>query len=130
VVIFVAWLAGSYVVHGVLLHADYEKVKSLFRPEVEAQQYVPFMILGHVVMAAAFVWIYSRGIEAKPWAGQGIRFGIAVAALGVIPTYLIYYAAQPMPGALVVKQMAFDAILVLILGSIVAFLYRTAARPS
>jgi hypothetical protein len=129
VVIFVAWLAGSYVVHGVLLHADYEKVKSLFRPEVEAQQYFPFMILGHVVMAAAFVWIYSRGIEAKPWAAQGIRFGIAVAARGAsdVPHLLRGAAHAGRAGR---EADGIDAILVLILGTIVAFLCRTAARPS
>lgn len=130
VVIFVAWMAGSYAVHGALLHADYEKLKGLFRPEAEAQQYFPFMILAHVIMAGAFAWIYSRGVEAKPWLGQGIRFGIAVAALSVIPTYLIYYVVQPMPGAHVVKQIVFDTILVMILGAIVAFIYRTASRPS
>jgi len=35
--------------------------------------------------------------------GQGIRFGIAVALLTVVPTYLIYYVVQPMPRSLVTK---------------------------
>jgi hypothetical protein len=127
-VMFVAWMAGSYAVHGALLHADYEKLQGLFRPEAEARQYFPLMILAHVIMAGAFVWIYSRGIEAKPWLAQGIRFGVAVALLSVVPTYLIYYVVQPMPGAHVVKQIVFDTILVVILGAIVAFLYRSAAK--
>jgi hypothetical protein len=130
IVIFIVWMAGSYAVHGALLHADYEKLKGLFRPEAEAQHYFPLMILAHVIMAGAFVWIYARGIEAKPWVGQGMRFGIAVAALSVVPTYLIYYVVQPMPGMHVFKQIVFDSILVLILGAIVAFLYRPGARPS
>jgi hypothetical protein len=130
IVIFIAWLAGSYAVHGVLLHADYQKVQGLFRPEAEAQRYFPLMILAHVIMAGAFVWIYSRGIEAKPWLAQGTRFGVAVAALSVIPGYLIYYVVQPMPGVHVLKQIVFDTILVLILGAITAFLYRTEAKPS
>ena len=128
VVIFVAWMAGSYAVHGVLLHADYAKLQGLFRTEAEAQQHFPFMILAHVIMAGALVWIYSRGAEAKPWLGQGLRFGLAVAALAVIPMYLIYYVVQPMPGALAARQIVFDTILVVILGAIVAFLYRPAAN--
>ena len=44
-----------------------------------------------------------------------------------MPLYLIYYVVQPMPGATVVKQILFDGILVLILGAIVAFMYR---RPA
>lgn len=127
-VIFVAWMAGSFVVHGVLLHDDYAKLPSLFRPEAEAQQYFPLMVLAHIIMAGAFSWIYSRGAEATPWLPQGIRFGVAIALLAVVPTYLIYYVVQPMPGLHVVKQIVFDGILVLILGVIAAFIYRQAAR--
>ena len=126
-VIFIAWMVGSFVVHGVLLHDDYAKLPGLFRPETEAQQYFPLMILAHVVMAGAFVWIYARGVEVKPWLAQGIRFGIAVALLGVVPTYMIYYVVQPMPGMHVVKQIVFDGILVTILGVLAAFLYRPAS---
>lgn len=123
-IVFVAWMAGSFVVHGLLLHADYEKVSQLFRPEAEAQRYFPLMILAHVIMAGALAWIYARGVEAKPWLGQGLRFGAALALLTVVPWYIIYYVVQPMPGMHVVKQIVFDGILVLVLGAVVAFVYR------
>ena len=123
-VIFIVWMAGSFIVHGVLLHADYAKLPNLFRPEADARQYFPLMILAHVIMAGALVWVYSRGVEAKPWLGQGVRFGVVVALLTVIPTYMIYYVVQPMPGALVVKQMVFDGVLIVVLGVVAAFLYR------
>jgi hypothetical protein len=42
-------------------------------------------------MAGAFVWIYSRGVADAPWVPQGLRFGLAVALLTVVPTYTIYY---------------------------------------
>jgi len=125
-VLLVAWFFGSFIVHGVLLHADYLQLAGLFRPESEQQHYFAFMILAHLLLAGAFVWIYARGVEAKPWLAQGVRYGIAVALLTVIPTYLIYYAVQPMPGAVVVKQMCFDGALLVLLGIIVAWLYRGA----
>jgi hypothetical protein len=127
VVVFIAWFLGSYVVHGVLLHDDYARLQNLFRSESDAQAFFPLMILAHVLLSGAFVWIYSRGVEAKPWLAQGIRFGIAVAFLTVVPTYLIYYVVQPMPAATVAKQIVFDGILLLVLGSIVAFVCR---RPT
>lgn len=127
-VLFVVWMVGSFVVHGTLLQADYAKLANLFRSEADAQQYFPWMILAHVIMAGAFVWIYARGAEAKPWLGQGLRFGAAVALLTVVPTYTIYYAVQPMPGMHVVKQIVYDGMLVLILGAVVAFLYREPER--
>ena len=124
VVVFVVWMLGSFVVHETLLHADYSQLPNLMRTEADAQTHFPLMIVAHLIMAGAFVWIYSRGAEAKPWVAQGIRFGIAVALLAVVPIYMIYYVVQPMPGALVVKQIVFDSILVIILGVVVAFFYK------
>lgn len=127
VVLFVAWMAGSFLVHGVLLHADYSQLPNLFRPEADAQRHFPLMILAHVIMAGAFVWIYARGTENKPWLGQGLRYGLA-AALLIVPIYIIYYVVQPMPGNLVVKQFVFGGIVLLALGAIVAHLYRAPVR--
>jgi hypothetical protein len=128
VLVFIAWMAGSFVVHGVLLRDDYATLPNLFRPEAESQQYFPLMLLAHVILAGAFVWIYSRGVEDAPWTGQGIRFGLAVALLTIVPTYIIYHVVQPMPASIAVKQIVFSGILTLALGLLVAFLYRGARR--
>jgi hypothetical protein len=126
-VLFVLYFASGLIVHGVLLNADYEAT-GLMRPEADAQKLMPLMILAHVMLAGAFVWIYARGVENKPWLGQGLRYGLAVAFLAVIPLYLIYYVVQPLQPGLVVKQIVFDTISALILGSVVAFLYRGQGR--
>ena len=122
--VFVVWLAGSFVIHGLLLHADYAALPNLFRTEADSQRLFPLMLLAHAIMSGALVWIYSRGAQARPWAGQGVRFGIAIALLVTVPTYLIYYVVQPMPGAVAAKQVVFDGILDVILGLVVAFVYR------
>jgi len=127
-IMFVCWMVGSFLVHGLALHDDYSAlVPRLFRSPEDAQVFFPLMIVAHIFLSGALVWIYSRGVEVKPWLAQGVRFGIAVAFLTVIPTYIIYYVVQPMPGATVVKQLIFDGILMVILGVIVAFLYRRRA---
>jgi hypothetical protein len=126
-VLFVLYLAGGIVVHGILLESDYA-VTGLMRPEEEAQKMMHLMILAHVMMAGAFTWIYARGVENKPWLGQGLRFGLAVAFLAVIPLYIIYYVVQPTPGELAAKQIVFDTIMTLILGAVVAYLYRGQGR--
>lgn len=125
---FVVWMVGSFVVHGTLLHADDARLPNLFRPEAEAQQYFPLMLGAHVLLAGAFSWIYSRGVDARAWLGQGLRFGFAVALLTVVPTYTIYYVVQPMPGLHVVKQIVFDGLLLLTPGAVVAFVYRGRRR--
>ena len=129
-VVFIVWFVGDFVVHGVLLHADYASLANLFRREEEAQNFFPFMILAHLLMSGALVWIYARGVEAKPWLGQGIRYGVAIALLTAVPLNLIYYVVQPIPGATVAKQIVFETILMLILGAVAAFMYRDAsAKP-
>ena len=122
---FVLWMAGSFIVHALLLSGDYAKLATMFRSEADSQQYFPFMLAAHIIMAGALVWIYERGVQDKPWLNQGLRFGLAAALLAVVPTYMIYYAVQPMPGALVVKQILFDSILLLLLGAFLGWYYRS-----
>jgi hypothetical protein len=129
IVLFVAWFVGSFVVHGMLLRTDYMQLSTLFRAEGDQQKYFPLMILAHVILSGAFVWIYARGVEARPWLAQGVRFGVAVALLTIVPTYMIYFVVQPMPGEVVIKQIIFDGALMVILGTVVAWLYRNTARP-
>jgi hypothetical protein len=124
VVVFVVWMAGSFVAHGVLLNADYAQLPNLYRPQSEAQSYMHFMLLSHLLFAGAFVWIYARGREDKPWLAQGIRFGVAVALLTAIPSYMIYYVVQPLPGMMVIKQTVLESALLLVLGLVTAFLAR------
>jgi hypothetical protein len=125
IVLFIAWFIGSFIVHGVLLRPDYMQLANLFRPEGDQQRYFSLMILAHVILSGAFVWIYARGVEAKPWMAQGVRFGVAVALLTIVPTYMIYFVVQPMPGEVVIKQIIFDGFLMIVLGVIVAWLYRS-----
>jgi hypothetical protein len=129
ILLFVAWMAGSFVVHGVLLNADYTALQgTLFRAPPDAENHFPLMLLAHVLLAGAFGWIYLRGREAgRPWLGQGVRFGIAIALLTVVPTYMIYYVVQPMPGLLAVKQTLFDSVLLVVLGIIAAWWHREPA---
>ena len=71
---------------------------------------------------AAFAWVYYQGKEDKPWLTQGIRFGVAVACLTVIPTYLIYHVVTPMPLALAIEQIVFDTIRVVLMGIVPAWI--------
>ena len=127
IVIFVLWMIGGILVHGMLLHADYQAMGTM-RPEAEQQSMMGLMLLAHAILAGGFVWVYARGVENKPWLGQGLRFGLAIACIGVIPTYLIYYVVMPTPSAVAAKQIVFDTILTLILGGVVAWMYRGQGR--
>jgi hypothetical protein len=123
VVMFVVSMLVGFVVHGVLLHGDYAQLPNLMRTEADQQGHFGYMILAHVFMAVGLTWIYRQGREAgRAPIGQGLRFGAAVAVMMCIPMYLIYYAVQPWPEAMVVKQIVFDVIGMLLVGVVVALI--------
>ena len=123
-VTFVLWMIGGFLVHATLLQADYLALPALYRAEADAQQHFPALLLAHVIAAGALVWIYERGMQAKPWLNQGLRFGLATALLAIVPTYMIYYAVQPTPAMLAVKQCLFEGAWMLVLGVFLAWFYR------
>lgn len=124
-------LVLGFVVHVTLLGADYAKMTGLFRAEQDQQGYFGWMLLAHILIGIGFAWVYLKGREDKPWLAQGVRFGLAVAVLATIPTYLIYYAVEPIPGAVVAKQIIFDTIVVVLMGIVCAWINRShAAAPA
>ncbi|MGH8031911.1 MAG: hypothetical protein ACREO8_05970 [Luteimonas sp.] len=120
-----ASLASGYVVHGLLLSGDYAVlVGTLIRPPAESQRLLTWMIVAHLLIGMAVTWLYAQGFNAaKSSAGQGLRFGLAIALLAVVPMYLIYYVMQPTPVALAVKQVVFDGLRFMLLGGLVAYLH-------
>jgi hypothetical protein len=125
---FVVWMAGSFAVHGAWLSNIYSTMPHIMRTAEESQELFHFMLFAHIVMAGAFVWIYQRGIEDKPWAQQGLRFGIAVALLAPIPMFTIYYVVQQTPGALAVRQSIGDSLVVIVVALVTAFLSKESAN--
>src|SRR5262247_435932 len=86
--------------------------------------FVLSLALGFVVHAALLGEDYAKltGLF-RPHAEQQALFAyIVIAVLTTIPVYLIYYAVQPIPGAVVAKQIVLDVIAVVILGTVVAWL--------
>lgn len=123
VVMFIMAWGLSFLVHGVLLSGDYSVTQGM-RPPAEAQTLIPYLILAQALFGVAFAWIYFQGKEDKPWLAQGVRFGIAVAFLTVIPTYLIYHVVTPVPLALALKQIGYDTVRVVLMGVVLAWINR------
>lgn len=127
VAVFVVWMAGSFAVHGAWLSDLYGTLPNIMRTEAESQALFHLMLLAHLIMAGAFVWIYQRGAEDKPWLPQGLRFGVAIALLVPIPMFTIYYVVQQIPGALAVRQSIGDSLVVIVVALVAAFLNRDSA---
>lgn len=124
VVMFIMAMGLGFVVHGLLLHPDYGQIPNVMRSDADGAKYLPYMLIGQFFFAAAFSWIYQRGKEDKPFLSQGVRYGLAMAALTVVAKFLIYYAVEPLPGMLVCKQIIFDSIGIVLMGVVLAAINR------
>lgn len=124
-VIFVLLMVFGFVVHAQLLSADYQKITpTIMRGPEDGARHMGYLILAQLIFAIAFVRIYLRGREDKPWLGQGLRYGMTVAALTVVAKFLIYYAVEPLDSSLVAKQIIYESIVATVLGVVVAGLHR------
>ena len=128
VALFIMSMILGFVVHGTLLHADYIKLQHLYRGQAETD-YFAYMLAAHLAIAVGMTWIYRQGRDARPWPGQGIRFGLAIWLVATVPMFLINYAVQPLPSDLVAKQIVFDTVAVVILGIVAAVMNRDPAPP-
>ena len=124
VVMFVMVSVLSFIVHGVLLQADYTKLGAAMRTPAEAQARIYYLFIAHISMALAFTWIYIKGREDKPWLTQGIRYGVAVVFLMLFPFYLIYHVVTPVPLELAIKQIVYEGIEFVLMGIVLAWINR------
>jgi hypothetical protein len=123
---FVLTFVLSWGVHGGLLHGDYTRMlgSGAMRKPEDTHALMHWMILAHAVFALAFTWVYLQGIADRPWIAQGIRYGLAIACLAIVPTYLIYHVVTPVPLFVAFKQIAFDTVRLVVMGVVLAWINR------
>jgi hypothetical protein len=92
---FVVLVVGRYLLHGVMLASTYAELGDLMRAPADFMHRMWAVQLANLLFAVAATLIYARGVESKPWLGQGIRFGILVAMATAAPQFLIEYAVYP-----------------------------------
>jgi hypothetical protein len=113
----------GFVIHGWLLQPDYTALGAIMRTPGDSAHYMPWMLLADAAYGFGITWIYRQGYTpANSAIGQGLRCGFAIALVSVVPMFLIYYAVEPLPGMLVVKQECFSLVEMLSLGILVAVL--------
>ncbi len=129
VVVFVLTMVIGFVVHGTLLKPEYDQLPGIMRGDADAMAHFPYLLLAHVFFALGVAWIYRQGVKpGVAWLTQGIRFGIALSLVTCIYMYTIYYAVQPTPPGLAVKQIVFEFIGNIIVGIVVAFINKPATE--
>ena len=117
---FVLLSLGGFLIHNVWLMQDYRAHSELWRTQDAMLHRVLHIYIANLIFSIAAVLIYVRGVEAKPWVGQGIRFGILLALVSVIPNSLVEYVVYPLPHELVLKWIIGGGLLTIVVGLVIA----------
>ena len=127
VVGFVVVGVASHLIRSVWLiplHSHYELIWALRAHDVPHRW---GLWLGQLLFIIAFIWIYSRGVENKPWASQGIRYGLMMSLLAVIPAACTQSVLYPVPYVVLAKWIFAGSVQLLLLALVVAACYRKGA---
>ena len=118
---FVFIFAFGFIWYGKLLHGIHSEVPVLWRPEMDAPNYMSWLILGHVVMAFFLTMLCAR--YATGGAGAGARLGFMV-ALVYAGADFITYAVQPLTTKILCGWIVGDLLMFAIAGAIIGAIYK------
>jgi len=116
---FVILFIAGFLVHGVWLGTTYRQMREegfSFRPEDAMHQRLWGVWVSDALYSVLFVWVYAKGKEEKPWVGQGIRFGVLMTLLTVVPSGLNEYIVYNLPHRLVLYWMIAGLITLTLMG--------------
>lgn len=117
---FVLLAAGRYLFHEVILAKTYLDTADIWRPRDVMMHRIWVVQLANLIFALAATLIYQRGVESKPWIGQGIRFGILLAMVSAVPQALVEYFTLPIPHTLALHWILGEGFLAVLLSLVIA----------
>ena len=128
IVVFVSFEILNYIIHVLILKGPYEATSTLWRSADEMKSNIWIGGIGDLVFSFLFVYIFSKGYEAKGWL-EGLRFGLIIGLFLYIPMALGSYTVMPIPFSLAIYWFICGIIQVAIIGIIAALIYKP-AKPA
>jgi len=126
--LFVAELLAS-VVHGYLLAADYAPYYgTLLRGGADPAWQFAFLPLAHLAWVSGLIWVYLRVTLTGSRVVQGLKLGFLGWVIGQVPLWLLWFAEQPWPNGLVLKQLGLELVSSLLVGITIALCARGAEQ--
>ena len=118
----------AFLIHNVWLMPVYREYEGVWRADAVMMHKRWVMLVGQLIFTILFTWIYTRGVENKPWVGQGIRYGILMTLLVVVLSACAQYTIYPIPYTLALKWMGGGGVQLVVLGLVVAAFCRKPAH--
>lgn len=126
IVVFIVWYALEYLFHGVILADQYKAIEHIFRPEDQMGSYMLALILGELIFAFGFCFIFLKGYEGKGCM-EGVRYGLYVGIAFGISFSMVGYAVHPLSGWIMLGYFFGYPIMMMIVGAVFASIYKPKA---
>jgi len=122
----------AIVVHGVILAPDYKPFYgTLLRPlPTQFDWRMLLLPATHLCFIGALVWIYPRLAIKGSRLIRGLKLGFLGYVMGQLPLWLLWYAEQPWPDALVLKQLGLELSAALLIGATIGLMSGSARRET
>ena len=127
--VFVFVFFYEYLLHGVYLAGPYEAFPNLLREETDATGFFMWLTLAYLILSPAFCYIFTRGYQGRG-VGEGVRYGVLIWLVAALPSSLITYAVQPWSAKIITVWIVGYLIEMVILGALVALIYRPKAAAA
>jgi hypothetical protein len=129
---FAAFLVAqifAIAIHGFILAADYAPFYGTLLRDQQGDPVWQALLLpvSHLCFISGLVWIYGRLSLDGSQAARGLKLGLVAWLVGQAPLYLLWYAEQPWPDSLIVKQLGLELLASLAIGLTIASVSR---RPT
>jgi len=134
--ILVAFLVANVfatIIHGFILSTDYEPFEgTLLRTSGTGTPpwQMLFLPVVHLSFIASLVWAYTRLRLEGATVARGLKLGLVGFTMGQLPLFLLWYAQQPWPGDLVLKQLGLELLSSLAIGVTIALVAGLAAEAT
>ncbi len=120
VAVYIVLALCESVINMVLLAEDWKSIAHLMRPEADQKIWIYFV--SYLFLAYFFTWIFSKGYEGKGMM-EGVRYGLAVAFMLVLPWSYGMYASMDIPYSLTLKLFIYGTVEMVIAGVVLAWLF-------
>ncbi len=120
--------ASDFLIHGVWLAPSYKATAELWRTDPEMQQRFLWMLLGQLLCAVAFSVIWATGFAGRSLA-IGVCFGFFMGIAQQVWAIALFVVA-PLPGAIAAKWFCSGVVQAILLGVVLALVYRPAPARS
>ncbi|HEV2287574.1 MAG TPA: hypothetical protein VGR81_01325 [Candidatus Acidoferrales bacterium] len=120
VVAYLVRIGLQYFVYSVLMRPEFAASADVWRSQDDLMHRMWIMLLAQFIFTVGAVLIYQRGIEKKPWLGQGIRFGILLSFVSAFPFAMSQYVAVPIHHRVALHEIIAETCISILMGLVIA----------